>query len=76
MLSSVALIFSIVLLIPGIVMALVPGLPGLLYMLVIALVFGFIDQFTHLTLGNLGILAAITAVAMLLDLFSFRPLLS
>lgn len=62
-------VFSLVL-IPGLIMAIVPGLPGLLYMLVIALIFGFIDQFTHLTLGNFGILAAITAVAMLLDLFS------
>lgn len=64
------LIIAIVLLIPGLVMAIVPGLPGLLYMLTIATVFGFVDGFTHLTLGNLGILAAITAVAMLLDLFS------
>lgn len=63
-------ILAILLLVPGLIMAIVPGLPGLLYMLVIALVFGLIDQFTHMTLGNFGILALITAVAMLLDLFS------
>lgn len=51
-------------------MAIVPGLPGLLYMLIVALIFGLIDHFTHMTLGNFGILALITAVAMLLDLFS------
>lgn len=68
--SSVIVSIFALLLIPGFIMALVPGLPGLLYMLVIATVFGFIDNFTHLTLGNLGILAIITTVAMLMDFFS------
>lgn len=65
----VIIVFA-VLLIPGVVMSLMPGLPGLLYMFFVVLIFGFIDQFTNLTLGNIGILAIITAVAMLVDLTS------
>lgn len=63
-------IISTVLLIPGMVMSLIPGLPGLLYMLTIALIYGILDHFTHLTLGNLGILATLMVISMIIELSS------
>lgn len=48
---------------PGLIGVLIPILPGVGYMFVIALLFGFVDQFQHLTgseLGWLGLLALIS----------------
>jgi len=67
---TILVIITAALLIPGIVMSLIPGLPGLLYMLTIALIFGVIDDFIHLTLTNLAVLALLMIVAMIIDLSS------
>ena len=63
-------IIAIVVLVPGMVMALVPALPGMLYMFIIALVYAFIDGFVHVTGTDIAILGGVTAVAMLIDLSS------
>ena len=42
-------------------------LPGLGYMLLLALIFGMIDGFVHFTLANLGILAGIFLLAVIVD---------
>ena len=64
------LVAASVLLIPGILMAIIPTVPGMLYMLVIVLVYGIYDHFVHVTWIEFGILAAITAVAMIIDTVS------
>lgn len=48
-------------------MALVPMLPAFWYMLACVIVFGIIDGFTHLTLGNLGVLAGLFFLSMCVD---------
>lgn len=58
-------IFSLLLL-PGL-LATVMMLPGVPYMFVVALLFGFIDHFTHLTGQNLAILGGIATVTIIVD---------
>ena len=58
------------LLIPGIAMSFVPALPGLLYMLMVALVFGLYDHFVHMTMWHIAVLATIAIVTMIVDTFS------
>lgn len=53
-------------LLPGIAGAFLP-VPGLLYMFIISLVYGFIDDFQHLTVGELTILGIVTVVAVAND---------
>ena len=70
MTHTILLILATVLLVPGIIMAIIPAVPGMIYMLLIALAYGAYDHFTLFTWGNLGILAIISAVAMLVDTVS------
>ena len=65
---SIILIITSVLLIPGIVASFIPGIPNLLYMLLIALVFGVYDGFVHITTSNALTLTIVVVVAMLIDL--------
>lgn len=62
---TLVIIFT-VLLLPGFV-AQIMMLPGVPYMFVIALVFGFLDHFTHLTGTNIAILAGIAACTLIVD---------
>lgn len=66
--SSILLviIFS-VLLIPGIFLVFIPFIPGLSYMLVVALVFGAIDGFQRLSPVELGILAILAILSAVVD---------
>ena len=70
MTHTVILIISIALLIPGIVLAIIPNIPGLFYMLAITLIFGVYDNFIHLTSVNIVELSALVIVATAADLFS------
>jgi len=63
--TLLAIIFTI-LLIPGIAGAFLP-LPGLLYMFIISLIFGFVDKFAHLQPWELGILAGIALISIIND---------
>lgn len=45
-------------------------LPGLAYMFVVALVFGFVDHFTHINAGNLVILGLISLLSIVVNYFS------
>lgn len=63
------IVFS-ALLVPGIIMAILPALPGLFYMMAVAIVYGIFDHFTTLTLGNIGVLAVIVALATGVDVLS------
>jgi uncharacterized protein len=67
MIETLAFTVSIVLLVPGIFMALVPMLPALSYMFVVALVFAIYDKFTALSVTELLILLGITLLSIIID---------
>ena len=55
------------LLLPGLVMAFIPMLPAFWYLLAVSAIFGIADGFTHLTLQNLGILAVVLLLSVVVD---------
>jgi uncharacterized protein len=59
-------IFALLMLVgvAGIIMPMIPGIP---YMFFVALIFGIIDKFTHLTGKNLILLGVIAVVALIVD---------
>jgi uncharacterized protein len=67
MIQTLALTLSIVLLVPGVFMALVPMLPALSYMFVVALVFAIYNSFSTLEVKELLILLGITFVSIVVD---------
>ena len=67
---TLIVIISIILLIPGIFMSFVPTVPGIIYMLVISLLFAIIDHFTHVTALDLGILGAIALFSIIIETIS------
>ena len=62
---TILIILAVLLLLPGIFLALLPGIPAILYMLAIAGIFGLLDNFVHLTPMAMGILALIAALNLL-----------
>lgn len=58
-----------VLLLPGLAGIFLP-IPGLLYMFVISLIFGFVNEFNYLTQNEIIILGIITIIAVLNDYLS------
>ena len=52
---------------PGLLMVLAPMLPAMPYMFIVAAVFGLINDFTDLTIQNLGILGGILIASILID---------
>jgi|TARA_Y100000310_G_scaffold225067_1_gene227024 hypothetical protein len=63
------IIFTI-LIFPGIFMTIVPMMPALPYMFLMAVIFGLFDGFVNLTLVNLGVLGGILIASILIDYFS------
>ena len=61
-------IFTLLLL-PGILGAFLP-IPGLLYMLLVALIFGFIDGFQNILLWEISVLAGIAVLSTINDYLS------
>jgi hypothetical protein len=55
---------------PGVALVFFPVFPAALYLLVMSVIFGFVDKFTHLTIGNLLVLVGIFILGILVDLFS------
>jgi hypothetical protein len=55
---------------PGMFMTLIPMVPALPYMFLVAGAFGFLDGFERLTTQNLWVLAGILIVSILVDYFS------
>ena len=66
MTHTILLIVATLLMLPGIPLVFTP-LPALLYMLLVAVSFGFIDQFSHLTGGNIAILAGVVLLSIVVD---------
>ena len=60
----------IALLIPGIVLAAIPNIPGLFYLVCIAGIYGWYDHFTHITILDFGILSGIVVMALIIDFIS------
>ena len=63
------LIIAAVLLLPGIAISVLP-VPGILYMLAIAAMFGILDHFVHLSGLDLGILSVLALVTLAADFWS------
>lgn len=59
-------IFALLML-PGLAGVLLPVVPGIPLMFVVALVFGFVDQWEHLLLWELGVLVGIVLLSVLVD---------
>lgn len=63
---TLPIIFSL-LIIPGVFLVFIPFLPALTYMLIVALVFGVIDGFVHLSPVELAILGILTILSLIVD---------
>jgi hypothetical protein len=63
------LVVASILMLVGIPLVFTP-FPSLLFMMVVAVGFGFVDNFTHLSGGELGILAGVFALSILVDQLS------
>lgn len=64
------LTIATLLLLPGLLGVFLPLLPGLPYMLVIAILYGVVSQFTTLAGSELAILAAIVTASLIVDYLS------
>lgn len=63
------IIFS-VLMLPGILGVIIPALPGIPLMFILAVVYGFIDKWQHLTVSNIIVLLVIALASLAIDYFS------
>ena len=66
LLTTILIIVASLLMIPGIV-AIAFMLPGVPYLFIVALIFGFIDHFTRLTLRDTLILGSLAIVSIVVD---------
>lgn len=67
---SVYLVITVALMLPALGFAFVPLMPALPYLFFVSLIFGFFDNFSHLTASNLIILGASVVFSLLIDYFS------
>lgn len=67
LLTSLTTVLTLVFMVPGIAMALVPMLPALTYMFVVALIYAIIDGFHTLTSTELLILFGFVAISFVID---------
>ena len=65
--ETVVFIFLIILLLIGMTGVLLPILPGIPFMFLIALIYGFVDKFQRLNSSELAILGLFTAVSLIVD---------
>ena len=63
-------IIAIALMLVGVAGVILPALPGVLLMFIIALAFAFFDNFGHITYINLIVLGAISLLSIAIDYFS------
>ena len=64
--AQLVAIFALLML-PGLAGVLLPVVPGIPLMFVVALVFGFVDRWEHLLLWELGVLVGIVLLSLLVD---------
>ena len=65
-LTTILIVVAALLMIPGII-AIAFMLPGVPYLFVVALIYGFIDHFNRLSLKELAILGALTILSVIID---------
>ena len=65
-LTTILIIVAALLMIPGII-AIAFMLPGVPYLFIISLIYGFIDHFTRLSLKELAILGALAILSVIVD---------
>lgn len=70
MTHAILTILFIAALLPGLLVAFVPGLPAMIYMLAVAAVYGIIDRFDVLSYTEIGILGVVAFIAMTIDFIS------
>jgi uncharacterized protein len=63
------IIFTI-LIFPGMFMTIIPMMPAIPYMFLMAWIFGYFDNFERLTAGNLWVFGGILIASILIDYFS------
>ncbi len=68
--STILTIIFAILLIPGLIGVILPGIPGVPYMMIVTLAFGLIDHFTRLHGIEFAVLAGITTITLVIDYFS------
>lgn len=61
------MILAVILLLPGIGIALIPGVIGNVYMLLVAIGFAYLDDFANLTSVDLTILAVLTTIVIVVE---------
>lgn len=66
---AIVTLFSL-LMAPGVILVFFPVFPASLYLLVMSVIFGFVDCFQHLTVGNLLVLVGIFILGIIIDMFS------
>ncbi|MES2087434.1 MAG: DUF456 domain-containing protein [Patescibacteria group bacterium] len=59
-----------ILLFPAIFMVLIPMMPAMTYLFGMAAVYGLVDRFEHLQLGELAVLAGIFCISLIVDWFA------
>lgn len=67
--TTLTIIFS-VLMIPGIVGVFLPFIPAISYMFILAVIYGIVDNFVHLSAIDLTILGIIWILSLAVDYFS------
>jgi uncharacterized protein YqgC (DUF456 family) len=65
--SAIFFIIALVLMAPGVLLPLIPLVPALLYLFLIALTFGFIDGFSALAVGELLTLLVFVGLSLVVD---------
>ena len=66
MLTILLIVIAAILMIPGII-AIAFMLPGVPYLFIVALIYGFIDHFTRLTLKELVVLGGLAVLSIIVD---------
>ena len=64
--NTLIAIFAVAM-IPGVLGVLLPVVPGIPYMFVVALVFGFVDRFRHLVWWEMAVLTVVLLLSILVD---------
>lgn len=65
--QNLIIVVFVGLMVPGVFLALVPMMPALLYMFLLAALYGFLNGFVSLTAGNLAVLGGIFAASVIID---------
>lgn len=63
----ISFVMAVILMLPGLIGVFLPIVPGIPYMLVIALAYGFLDRFQHLSFEELVLLAVIALFSIAVD---------